>query len=151
MIDEEICFEKEKVASSFNHFFTTVASNLVSKLPIGSNNFGRNCVFDYYSSKGITPNSFSLQNVSEEKIRLLLKGICSKKATGLDNLPAKFIRDAAEEIVKPITHIVNLSVNTSTVPDELKTARVVPLFKKNNSLEVGNYRPVSIVCIIKNS
>jgi hypothetical protein len=34
------------------------------------------------------------------------------------------------------------------VPDDLKAARVVPLFKKNDKTEVGNYRPVSILSIV---
>ena len=34
------------------------------------------------------------------------------------------------------------------MPDDLKSARVVPLFKKNDKTEVGNYRPVSILTII---
>jgi len=34
------------------------------------------------------------------------------------------------------------------LPDDLKTARVVPLFKKNDKTEVGNYRPVSILSIV---
>ena len=28
------------------------------------------------------------------------------------------------------------------MPDSLKSARVIPLFKKNDKTEVGNYRPV---------
>ena len=47
-----------------------------------------------------------------------------------------------------ITHIVNLSIETETVPDELKSAIVKPLFKKNSRLEVGHYRPVIILCIV---
>ena len=34
------------------------------------------------------------------------------------------------------------------VPDDLKSARVVPLYKKNDKTEVGNYRPVSVLSII---
>ena len=34
------------------------------------------------------------------------------------------------------------------VPDDLKSARVVPIFKKNDKTKVGNYRPVSILSII---
>ena len=30
----------------------------------------------------------------------------------------------------------------------MKSARVVPLFKKNDKTEVGNYRPVSVLNII---
>ena len=41
-----------------------------------------------------------------------------------------------------------LSIIQRVVPDDLKTARVVPLFKKNDKTEVGNYRPVSILSIV---
>ena len=41
-----------------------------------------------------------------------------------------------------------LSLIQGVVPDDLKSARVVPLFKKNDRTEVGKYRPVSILTII---
>ena len=47
--------------------------------------------------------------------------------------------------MKPITFIVNLSLSTGIFPDELKIAKVVPLFKKNNPLLTENYRPTSIL------
>ena len=34
------------------------------------------------------------------------------------------------------------------MPDSLKYARVIPLFKKDDKIEVGNYRPVSILDIV---
>ena len=33
-------------------------------------------------------------------------------------------------------------------PDDLKLARVVPLYKKSDKTDVSNYRPVSILSII---
>jgi len=41
---------------------------------------------------------------------------------------------------------MNLSIDTATVPDEFKFAKVIPLYKKNSRLDPGNYRPVSILC-----
>jgi hypothetical protein len=32
------------------------------------------------------------------------------------------------------------------IPDDLKNARVISLSKKSDKSEVGNYRPVSILC-----
>ena len=51
-------------------------------------------------------------------------------------------------IAYPLSHIINLSVIQGCVPDGLKSARVIPLFKKNDKTEVGNYRPVSILNVI---
>ena len=50
----------------------------------------------------------------------------------------------------PIAHIINLSMITSVVPDDLKSARVVPLLKKSDKTETGNYtyRPVSVLNIV---
>jgi hypothetical protein len=70
------------------------------------------------------------------------------KSTGLDNIPARFLRDGAIFLKIPITYIINMSIVDRQVPDELKSARVKPLFKKNCRSEVGNYRPVSILCIV---
>jgi hypothetical protein len=39
-------------------------------------------------------------------------------------------------------------ITTGVVPQSMKYARVKPLFKKNNPLEVGNYRPISILSIV---
>ena len=52
------------------------------------------------------------------------------KATGLDNISAKFVRDGAVIITPAITHIVNLSIHTSQVPEDMKKARIVILYKK---------------------
>ena len=49
------------------------------------------------------------------------------KATGLDGLPAKFIIDSAESIVKPLTYIVNLSIESGVFPDDLKRGKIVPI------------------------
>ena len=43
---------------------------------------------------------------------------------------------------------MNVSIRNSSFPDCLKVAKVTPLFKKNSRVEPGNYRPVSVLCII---
>ena len=48
-------------------------------------------------------------------------------------------------ITKPLTNIVNLAITSSTFPARIKEAHVAPVHKKNNVLEAGNYRPVSVL------
>ena len=43
--------------------------------------------------------------------------------------------------------IFNMSLSSGTVPDELKTAKIVPLFKKDNPECIENYRPVALLSI----
>jgi CCR4-NOT transcriptional regulation complex NOT5 subunit len=60
-------------------------------------------------------------------------------------MSAKLLKFAKPAIVQPITNLINKSINNSIFPEKLKEAQVVPLFKKNNSLDKCNYRPVSIL------
>jgi hypothetical protein len=94
------------------------------------------------------PNSFSFSIVSENTILKHTHKLSANKASGLDGIPARFVRDSASFISCPLAHIVNLSIIQDSVPDDLKSARVIPLYKKSVKTEVENYRPVSILSII---
>ena len=98
--------------------------------------------------KNVVPGSFKLQEISEEFVKKELNSLSVYKSTGLDGIPARFVKDAAEVIKGPITYFVNLSLRSGTFPNEMKLAKVIPLHKKKSRLEAGNYRPVSILPII---
>ena len=79
-------------------------------------------------------------------VSMLAEFKCSK-ATGLYNIPARFLIDSAEQIGPCITHIINLSLEQGTFPRDMKQAKVIPLYKKGIKSDPGNYRPVSILCV----
>ena len=62
----------------------------------------------------------------------------------LDTYIVKLI---ADDIVAPLTHIVNLSISSSSFPRSWKHAKVVPLLKKGDPLLPRNYRPVALLPI----
>ena len=101
-----------------NIFFTTVANDLTGKLPEVSNNFGvKSDSFErFYSSKGVSNNDFELRFVDEECIYDELRSLNIHKAVGLDEIAPRFLRDGAKQLRPLITHIVNLSIESSTVP-----------------------------------
>ena len=49
------------------------------------------------------------------------------------------------EITTPLEHILNQSIVTRTVPEYLKTAKVVPVYKSGNTKMFNNYIPISIL------
>lgn len=51
-------------------------------------------------------------------------------------------------ITVPMTHVINLSLLNACIPTDFKTAKVLPLYKKGNKNEEGNYRPVSILPVM---
>ena len=86
--------------------------------------------------------------VGEEDILKSLLSLNVSKATGLDGLSARFLKNGANKISSAIAHIINLSLYSGCLPDDMKTARVVPLYEKNSKSEPGNYRPVSILTVM---
>jgi ABC-type sugar transport system permease subunit len=68
----------------------------------------------------------------------------SGKAVGFDKIPMSIIKQSINAISQPLTHIINLSITHGIVPDEMKIARVIPLFKTEDRDVFTNYRPVSI-------
>ncbi len=103
---------------------------------------------NYYANKGILPNRFTLTTVSSDFTLRELTKIKTNKSTGPDKLQARFLKDGARIIEGPLTHIINISIMTDTVPKELKEALVTPMYKEGDKLNVSNYRPASILCIV---
>ena len=149
-VNGENCHEGVEVANHFNEFFTTIASKLVDKLPNGKNMYTSNSesVQNFYARRRLTDEKLHLKHVSESFVYKELCNLKTNKSTGLDCIPAKFLKDAASIIKIHITYLINLSISESTVPQEFKVAKVKPLFKKKDRLQAENYRPVSILCIV---
>ena len=55
------------------------------------------------------------------------------------------IKQSVNVISQPLTHIINLSITHGIVTNEMKIARVIPLFKAEDRDVFTNYRPVSIL------
>ena len=64
---------------------------------------------------------------------------------GLDKIPLTVMKMAIPYIADSISIIVNLSFESGTVPNQLKLARVCPIFKNGSGKEFNNYRPISVL------
>ena len=97
----------------------------MDKLTPGQGKHGKKCVESYYSEKSVVQDSFSFTGVTHTKVQEIINNICADKATGLDGMPAKFLKDAVHQISVPLSHIINMFLASGIVPKELKLARVV--------------------------
>ena len=112
-INDNVCFDTKIISETFNHVYTTLSSKLIEKLP-NVNKFGLSAVRKVYSKKGANINNFSFSLVSKIVVHNHLNSWSVKKATGLD-------------LAEPLAHIIHLSLLQWVVPDDVKSARVVPL------------------------
>lgn len=87
------------------------------------------------------------QWVSEMRVLRALDQV-KNTATGLDGLPAWFIRQAAPGIATPLAWLFKQSLVQSIVPRQWKVASITPVPKVSQPLSCSDYRPISITPVL---
>ena len=98
--------------------------------------------------KNNNPNTMFFIPTDVNEIKKIVEKINSKKSTGYDDISNDLLKHIIDEIVIPLEHIMNLSIVNGIVPDNMKIAKVVPIYKKGESLDTSNYRPISLLSSI---
>lgn len=122
-------------AELFNNFFANICNVDETNIPD---------VPDYEPNDEVLNKiEISMQDVLDQ-----LNQLDTSKATGPDGLGAKLIKNLKNELSVPIYILFKRSTESEVFPTCWKQANVIPIYKKGNRNEVGNYRPVSLLCII---
>jgi hypothetical protein len=87
-------------------------------------------------------------HVEVEKVKEKIDCLNPNKSCGPDGLRARTLRELSAELSEPITIIFNKCLNEGVVPDDWKLSNVTGIFKKGDKTDPGNYRPISLTCII---
>lgn len=68
---------------------------------------------------------------------------------GYDDMSPKLLKHTSSLISIPLTHIINLTLRTGTVPDQLNIAKLITIVKFGDRGEINNYRPIFIHSALK--
>ena len=132
-----------------NEFFSTVGPQIQEEVIIDDceefRTYLPQSAFEPDSSCG--PRLSHFDKVSEIEVSNYIKSIPANKSIN-DCIPLKIIRLILPSIIKPLTHIVNLSLSSGIMPDILKIAIVTPIHKGGDTSDPSNYRPISILPIL---
>ena len=127
------------IANIFNDYFVNIGPKLASNIiPDTSSSHT-----DYLMHPN--PNSLFFVPVTESEVSDIVNGLHNKKSSGYDSVNISVVKNSISAICKPLTHAINLSLISGIVPHQLKTAKVIPVFKSGDSNCVCNYRPISIL------
>lgn len=76
-----------------------------------------------------------------------LANLKTNKATGPDDISPKIVKEAGDALLTPLMFLYNMSLKDGYVFSQWKTARVNPVFKKDDETDIGNYRPISLLIV----
>ncbi|KAK3091810.1 hypothetical protein FSP39_022788 [Pinctada imbricata] len=141
--DTLVC-DQSSVSETFNEFFVNVAKNIgINSIDVDETHPSVQKIQNHLSNT-CTEEPFIFEPVDESFVSKCIGKLGVRKATGIDGISAKIVKMVGNDILKPLTCIVNFSLLKCSFPDRMKIAQVVPLHKKNSTLDKGNYRPVSV-------
>ena len=123
-----------------NKGFVNTQCFFASKLPKPNRHFA-----SYLKQKREKQSKFRFMLVNEIEVFLLLDNLDGKKSFGVDKLHPYLASVAAFQIFRPVTYIIDLSIKQGIFPDNLKIAKVIPIFKQGSRLLCDNYRPISVL------
>ena len=131
---------KQDISNELNHYFCSIGGQLASKFD------GEGDIKTFLGRGNI--NTIHLYEISEVEIQNVIYSLDTKKSCGYDNLSAKFIQLLCPIIINPLCQIFNRCFENGEYLDLLKIAKVIPIYKKGEKSDVGNYRPISVLSVL---
>uniref|UniRef100_A0A672FN99 Reverse transcriptase domain-containing protein n=1 Tax=Salarias fasciatus TaxID=181472 RepID=A0A672FN99_SALFA len=127
------------VANCFNKFFVNIGSDLAEKIP----DVGRDTGNHNFINRNLS--SMFLRNVEEKEVIQVVSACKNKTSRDCNDIDMILVKNVIECISKPLTYICNLSFQTGTFPNQMKVAKVIPVYKAGDKHDFTNYRPVSLL------
>ena len=113
-------FETKSTLDIFKNCYSTLADNLLKKLPTPSNIYTFNSVIQYYRHF-IQTDAFHLTYTMEINIEKILTCTNIRKAAGIGDLLDRFLIDGSQVSSKPIGELCNLSIKLGSFPIRLQS------------------------------
>ena len=139
-VDGREITDQNKIADSLNNFFSNIGKSLSEELP-------HTDADPLLYMRGTYPTIEEFDPTSIDEIKCIIRKL-NKNSPGPDGIPLILLKNNVNMISPLVCEFINLSMSKSVYPSELKRARVTPLFKGGDSMDMGNYRPISNLSII---
>ena len=138
-INNEHITSESLIADNFNDFFTNIGKETVAGIH-------RTEVSHTTFLPPPNPKSIFLWPTVTDSIIEAIDSLEKKDSKDINGISVNFLNEHKHEISIPLRHIFNLSVEHGIFPEQMKTSKTVPVYKKSGSpLEMTNYRPISLI------
>lgn len=141
LINDKTIDDPMEIANLFNTYYISVAEDLRSSSSSSQLNY-----HDIETKADDT--KFTIPFMTLDNVHDLFNNLDVNKATGLDGIPAYFLKISKTSTAQVILILCNLSIKTGIYPDMWKRAKLIPVYKGDSQVNRGNYRPISILAVV---
>ena len=139
--NDKVITDEGNVCEILNDYYVNIAKNI--GIENEEDDIAQHQDVEYIANNH-PQDTFQFDVVDEVQVYKKLKEINPKKAIGPDDIPPKLVKLGSPVLAPIITKVINYGITTSNFPSSLKMANVSPVYKKNDNMSKGNYRPVSV-------
>ena len=129
--------DKAKIADAFNNHFVSIGEKIANSI--------EGCNESPIANIQRVPTKSEFQQITAAQITKVVQRLVNGKATGINNIPNKVLKDSIHLIAPVLMDIFNLSISTKIFPDDLKVLKVVPVYKSGERENLNNYRPIAVL------
>ena len=134
----ELILKNKEIANTFNDHFGSIV-DIIKR-------YKNHPSIKNIKAKFNSVRIFSFQPVSVDDVKTVIRDLKNNKSAGRE-IPIQILKES-EFTFGILTNCINKSSETGCFPDNLKAANITPIFKKDDTLDKANYRPVSILPLI---
>ena len=133
---------KKTIAKNFNKYFSEIEPKLAFKKSHSLISFEHFLHGDYPFSEE--------KPITDDELNKALQILKAKKSSGYDEISSDVIKHISPLVFEPMRYIFSLSIEKGIFHDQLKTEKVIPLFKNGDNALMDNYRRISVLpCFLK--
>jgi Reverse transcriptase (RNA-dependent DNA polymerase) len=134
--------DSKEIADKFNEFFSSIAENIVSNIP---NPIDISSFDPLINNACDSSFKFSDSPLTKSEISEAIDQLKPKTSLDLNGISSKFVKKLSLTLSTPLYHIFSKSFESGQLPTQLKTAKIVPLFKLGDKSNMDNYRPIALL------
>ena len=135
VINKNVIYEERHIANAFNNFFINIGPKLADDIPTTTRSFES---YVQNTNQTIKEEPITINELKDAFFSLKIN-----KSAGYDEISFNVIKNCFGELCDPLKYIFNLSFEKGIFPDRMKIAKVTPDFKRGDSADLSNYRPIS--------
>ena len=84
---------------------------------------------------------------SEEEVKKAINQLSTGKAPGADAIPVELYKHGGDTLLQKLTDLFSRMWDDEVIPQQLKDASIIHLYKKGNRQHCDNYRGISLLAI----